>query len=298
VITVFPSFRPLRADDRNFVESFTRHLAPYSDFNFTSLWCWDVSGQVRISSLEGALVVRFSDYLTGLPFYSFCGGSAPASVARKVCEHAATEGIASILRLLPEETASELEADFEVAEDPGNFDYILCASAMSSYRGASLHGQRNYVNRFTREYNAAARRLDLTDHSSLRAIERLLDKWARDKQLLPAEIHNEFAALRRLFDYASGVPLIALGVFQGSQLLGFSISEVVAEPYAMLHFQKGDRAFVGIYPFIIQETARCLAALGCRLLNYQQELGLPALRQGKRSYKPLGFLKKFSATPT
>ncbi|MFH1170731.1 MAG: hypothetical protein V1704_04200 [Candidatus Vogelbacteria bacterium] len=37
------------------------------------MWSWDVNGEMRISELNGNLVVRFNDYLTGEPFYSFLG---------------------------------------------------------------------------------------------------------------------------------------------------------------------------------------------------------------------------------
>ncbi|MCA1638525.1 MAG: hypothetical protein LC768_09365, partial [Acidobacteria bacterium] len=63
MIPSFPHFRNLRADDKEAVESFTNQFPPYSDFNFTSLWCWNVSEKIQVSQLYGNLIVRFTDYV-------------------------------------------------------------------------------------------------------------------------------------------------------------------------------------------------------------------------------------------
>ena len=53
---------------RQYVEAFTRHHPPYSDFNFLSMWSWDTDGILRIGEINGNLAVRFADYVTGSPF--------------------------------------------------------------------------------------------------------------------------------------------------------------------------------------------------------------------------------------
>jgi hypothetical protein len=185
---------------------------------------------------------------------------------------------------------------FSVCEDRDNFDYILCVDAMNSFQGASLHGQRNFVSRFRRQNHTTTRELDLTAHSIRQQLEDLLDRWTRTKQMSPEEIRMEFSALRKFFDYHALSECLALGVFEGERLIGFSVSEVLDGTYAIFHFEKGDTERIGIYPYLMQETARRLAAHGCRYINYQQDLGIDGLRKSKLSYQPRAFLKKYRVT--
>jgi len=73
VLPQFPDFKCLEWNDRKQVEQYTAPFPPYSDFNFTSLYAWDVDNKMRISDLHGNLVILFSDYVTGEAFLSFIG---------------------------------------------------------------------------------------------------------------------------------------------------------------------------------------------------------------------------------
>lgn len=297
MIPSFPTLRPLRHDDRQAVEALTGHLPPYSDFNFTSLWCWNVSGAVRLSQLHGSLVVRFADYITNEAFYSFCGGSADSQTAATLIDFARSEGLPAILKLLPGESVADLSTlRFDVREDPDNFDYILSIEKVGSFCGNRLRGKRNFVQRFCRQNHTTTRELDLTADAYRNQIEKLLSRWAANKELSLQDTQNEFTAIRRFFECSSFSNFVTMGVIDADRLIGFSISEVLPGGYAMLHFEKGDIDRIGIYPYIMQETARRLSALGCRYLNYQQDLGVPGLRDSKRSYSPCTLLKKFRVT--
>ena len=73
MIPEFPQFKPIELSDKQEVEKITSQYPPYSDFNFVSMWSWDIKGEMRLSMLNGNLVVKFNDYITGEPFYSFLG---------------------------------------------------------------------------------------------------------------------------------------------------------------------------------------------------------------------------------
>lgn len=52
MIPQFPNFKKAEVADRGAVEAHTHKYDPYSDFNFTSLWAWDTSGERMISGLN------------------------------------------------------------------------------------------------------------------------------------------------------------------------------------------------------------------------------------------------------
>lgn len=86
MIPEFPEFKKLELSDKKDIEQFTSKFPPYSDFNFVSMWSWDIKGEMRVSQLNDNLVVRFTDYLTGEPFYSFLGNNKVNDTAEKLLE--------------------------------------------------------------------------------------------------------------------------------------------------------------------------------------------------------------------
>src|SRR3989344_9175835 len=98
MIPKFPQFKNLELSDKKDVEKFTSQFPPYSDFNFVSMWSWDVKGEMRLSTLNDNLVVRFTDYLTGKPFYSFLGNNKVNETAQTLINLSKKEGLKPELR--------------------------------------------------------------------------------------------------------------------------------------------------------------------------------------------------------
>ncbi|MEY4580839.1 MAG: hypothetical protein RL701_5542 [Pseudomonadota bacterium] len=73
MIPQFPQFKKLVVEDHEAVDAHTRGLQSYSDYNFTSMWAWNIEERRELSMLNDNLVVKFTDYVTGEPFLSFLG---------------------------------------------------------------------------------------------------------------------------------------------------------------------------------------------------------------------------------
>lgn len=292
----FPSFKNIDLADRALIESLTADYQPVSDYSFTSLWSWAIQGRTAFSILNKNLVIRFTDYISSEPFYSFLGNTETDKTVDILLERASKEGLSPLLRLVSEEVAQTLNIEkFHLTNDPSNNDYILSVDEMMTYGGNHLRGKRNFVNRFKRLYHSETRLLDLSDMTIQQQLKELFFLWGVRKDLRPAEIDNEYIALTRLFDACATADFLVIGVFVGDVLVGFSINEILNKEYAILHFEKADMStFVGVYPFVMQETARVVKAHGSKFINYEQDLGIPGLKYCKESYHPCEFLKKFT----
>src|SRR5438477_435448 len=122
----FPSFKKLELSDAPDIRRLTSRYAPFSDFNFGSLWSWDVKGRVKISQSDENLVVRFEQFETDLPFYSFIGHRALRKTAAALIEMSQNEGLEPRLDLVPESVARHLESGtFRCEEDLDEADYVL-----------------------------------------------------------------------------------------------------------------------------------------------------------------------------
>ena len=109
MIPQFPKFKKLELSDKKDVEEFTLKYPPYSDHNFAGTWSWDVKDEMQISKLNNNYVIRFINYITGEPFYTFLGETKVNETAKELLEFSIKEKIKPQLELIPEEVAQKLD---------------------------------------------------------------------------------------------------------------------------------------------------------------------------------------------
>ena len=299
MIPTFPEFKKLELSDREEVESFTKRFPPYSDFNFVSMWGWDVKGDMEISNLNNNLVVRFTDYLTGEPFYSFLGDTLVTETATELLTFAREKGMSPVLKLLPEETAKLIQSDaISVREDRDNFDYIHKIDDLKQYAGADFKQKRQEVNSFLQNNpDVTHRELDLRDVETREHAKTVFCKWAENKKQ-DGELYDNHEELffLKLLSLAESHNLVSTGVFRGQDLLGFMVTEPLPSGYTVGHAAKTDSSIKGVNAYLMKANSEILTSHGCHLLNYEQDLGLPNLRDGKNRFRPVAFLKKYQAS--
>jgi hypothetical protein len=300
-LPTFPRTRRLAITDRAAIEALTRCFLPYSDFLFTSLWAWDTEEACAIARLNGNLVVRFTDYAGGAPFYSLVGEGAVVESALTLLARARREGLAARLQLIPEVVIAadeRLSSRLSVTPDRDQFDYVYALADWAGLTGEGFARHRRQVARCRRHGGLAFRSLDLRDRAVQRAVVGLFDRWAALKPNQDGvALEQERTALTRTFALADGGRLAAGGLVAGERLVAFSIWEgLPGSPYAVAHFRKTDRSLEGLAATLRHEESRLLLARGYRLMNVEQDLGIGGLRAYKESLRPVRFLRKFVVT--
>ena len=296
----FPKFKELQLSDVEDVQRYTARYAPFSDFNFASLWSWNIDSSVLLSELNGNLVVRLGDYVTGAVFYSFLGDSRVNDTVEALIDLSCRENLQPRLQLVPEVVAGQLDTDrFSITEDDRHADYILMVDRLCTYQGARLASKRNEVRKFLRLCpQTRFEILDLSHASTIEQSQALFQRWNfRRSAPHDGEAEREFKAFERCLGSQAYFPLIGAGIFADEALVAFSILEIVDNKYAFTHFEKADMAnFPGIGSFLNQQVANLLASRGIQYINIEQDLGIAGLRMSKRSYFPCGYLRKFSVS--
>lgn len=290
----YPDFEPLSSTHGSTLKNFTQNFPPYSDFNFTSLFSYNTDSTVAVSNLHGNLVVRFSDYITNEPFYSFIGDQKIPETTKILLEKMKIEGLNPVIKLVPEYVVEKIDSDlFSIKEDEDNHDYILSVEQTQFYKGSSLKTHRNSVSRFLREHNPEIKTLDLSDIGTHNEIKQFFLTWVDIKGIPFSDAENEFMAVSNFLK----LPIdnfIGVGVYMDGVLSGFALCETLNKNYSMIHFEKADsKQFIGIYQYLMKETARILSEGGYKMINYQQDLGMLGLKKSKKSFSPMFYLKKF-----
>lgn len=299
MIPHFPEFKKLEFEDKADIEKFTHTFAPYSDFNFMSMWSWDIQGEKYVSELNGNLVVRFDDYITGEIFYSFLGNNMPNETAEMLLDFSVKEGLPAILKLLPEDSIRGLDAErFEIIEDRDNHDYIYDVDVLLRMDGGKFKSKRRHLKFFEENFpHAVIKEINLNDQFVKDEIVHLSREWAQEKGKSSDESENELQAISRFLDSHKPEHFIAVGIYIDGKLVAVSKVEK-HDDHATYHFKKAlTSSFRGIEPYLMRGLVKILDLRGVKYLNREQDLGIPGLRESKESYGPSRYLKKFRLSP-
>lgn len=294
MIPQFPKFKNLELTDRERIDEFTHDYPPYSDFNFTSMWVWNISNGIQISILHDNLVVRFTDYLTGEYFYSFLGHNKPQETVDTLLEYAEKNNVKTELKFITQEGIEHTDHT-DITPDHNNFDYIYDLQELSNCAGKKYETQRNLMHRF--ENRDKNHRIEFVNsvHNIKEQILELNNKWINNKNIKSENPHSkdETEAIKRLFDIPNNTHICATCVYKEDNLVAFFINEIIPESdYAIAHFVKADTSISGIYAYLINQNCKHLLSKNKKYLNYEQDMGLKNLRQSKQSLNPKIFLKK------
>ena len=294
----FPEFCPIELEYREHILQLTNSFLPYADFNFVELWCWNRGESGGASTLNGNLVVRWEDVVTGELFLTFIGRTAVEETASTLIDHALENGIDSRLLAVPGVVIdlAHLDGRFAVEDDPVNWDYLLSTAEWSAIGGARFKNKRNAIHRLQRNHDPTIRRLDLSDCRAQADVRRVCELWAELRQRTMETTRAEFAAIEKLLLYARkhrDNRLFAIGVYEGDQMVGFSINEELGDRFAIGHFAKADYRYEGIYPYMLRHVCQHMYSLGIEYLNIEADLGDPGLAIAKRLCHPVGMLKKY-----
>ena len=298
MIPEFPNFKKIELLDKKEVEEFVSKFPPYSAFNFTNLWAWDIRSDREISKLNENLVIRFTDYETGEPFVSFLGTNKCEDTISMLLSFANNSKIFPKLRFIAEESIEYLQSSkFNVKDDRDNFDYLFSPAKLAELQGVKFKKIRRLARIFSEEYPGAVFQLeDLSDLLIQEKIHLMLRRWECRKKVQnkTCDLRFEERALNRLLKNAKSHELILSCVFLHNTMLGFSIDEILPNKNAIAHFIKADNSFKGIYEFFNRELAQYLSTLDIELWNWQQDLNIKNLREAKLGYRPVAFLKRYT----
>ena len=290
----FPEFKKLELADKKDVEKFTAQFPPYSDFNFVSMWIWNVFDDMQISQLNQNLVVIFNDYLTSKPFVSFIGKNKISETTSELIKFSRENYKTPSLELITEEAAKELaNLGFTTIPDQDSHDYVYSTSHLASMDSWTQSTISKGIRRFIKTYPDYVIKQGLIQDIVEDEYLKMFGRWSDNKNTMNHFELNEYKAFRRLFQIKDeNIKVISLYV--KDILVGFTVYEILPNSYAMSHFAKADTSYhLAVYDILDWEEAKILKDQGVKYYNWEQDLGILGIRKAKMKYKPNFLLKQF-----
>jgi hypothetical protein len=117
----------------------------------------------------------------------------------------------------------------------------------------------------------------------------VLERWREEKGF-----EGDYAAAREALEHFRELKLRGALYLVNGRPAGWCLGEGLARGRMFaVHFEKGLDEYKGIYQFINQAFAASLPAYYTHI-NREQDLGDEGLRQAKMTYRPSGFVRKYT----
>ena len=292
MIPEFPKFKKLELSDKDDVEKFTSKFPPYSDFNFYSMWGWDIHNNIKLSRLNDNLVVLFKDYISDDSFLSFIGSKKVIETTHQLISFSKKNYKKNFLKLVPEEVFLHFKnSEFNVKVDRDASDYVYLVEHLANMKNWTQNTSGKRIRQFTKNNPTHVVKYSSVNEISPQEHKEMFRKWAKSKNINHLEL-NEYKAFERFSQIKNG-NLKFVSLYINETMVGFTMYEILSKNYAISHFAKADKNHhAAIYDLLNWEEAKHLHALGVKYFNWEQDLGMPGLRYSKIKYKPAFILRK------
>ncbi|MCR5716377.1 MAG: GNAT family N-acetyltransferase, partial [Lachnospiraceae bacterium] len=187
------------------------------------------------------------------------------------------------------------DPEYFVKEEEDLKDYLYDGESMRTLAGKKLTQKRNQINKFHRAYEGRweYRSLTCSNHDELMEFS---ENWFAARIEEEEDVESlicERNGIREILNDCCRIPYRAGGLFIDGKLEAFSIgTENFLESMAVISIEKANAEYQGIYQMINQQFL-LHEFPSVTLVNREDDMGLPGLRQAKSSYQPVGFARKY-----
>ena len=280
----FSAFKPVELRDREILEPFIMaRETRYCDYQFTGLYAWTRLYGTSWLLQENRLWLYSSLHkVAAMPLGADLAAPELAAVAGDL---AAWDGCREIVML--DQAYLDRRPDthdyFQVNPDPDNANYIYSSSKLVELSGKKLAKKKNLLNQFRRNH-PGYRVLPVQKEDMGRVLE-LSRRWCLVKDCEEDEFRHEKCALARIMADFDRLDIAGIKIALGDEIIAFSLFSALNSNTIDVNFEKFAPDIKGSGQVINWETARYVSAK-YPLINREQDLGQPGLRQAKRSYAP------------
>jgi hypothetical protein len=289
-------FEPIGLDKQeDYLNMLTRCPQVASDYSFMNLWGWAEEYGLNWSWNDDCVWIRQSRpevlYWAPVgPWYDIDWG---ARLEAKPDE-------STIFIRIPDKLVEHWQTIFKdqttIAEERGHWDYVYSVSDLIDLKGNRFHKKKNLLNQFVKKYEFAYVPFEPQLIGQAMAMQENWCTWrdCESSGVLSAENRAVFRVLEN-WEQLSGT--MGGAIFVDGSMVAYTVAEALTPQSVVIHFEKGDTRFKGVYQAINQMfLAHCPRDFAT--VNREQDLNDEGLRKSKLSYNPAEFVRKSRVTFT
>lgn len=291
-------FKKLTLEDK---ELFKKYINPYKflscEYSFTTLYIWKDACEIQYAIYKDALIIKKKDFEGNYHFMQPLGYREEdlQDILEYLAQYKKENNMDYVFKDLEEDFIEKVKAlcDEEqymyIEEDRDNFDYLYEAEKLIKLSGKKLHGKKNHYNFFVKEYNYEVKEIE---EEVIDDVIEAAEKWYVENNNDDKMLYYEMKSIEDLANNMSLFNLKGIAVYVDGKVAAFSLGEKLNDKLAVIHIEKGDMNYRGIYSFI-NKTFIDMCFSDVKIINREQDLGIEGLRKAKLSYHPIKLEKKF-----
>jgi hypothetical protein len=253
-----------------------------SELTFANIYLFRRAHRYRLAQLAGGLLLIVGEDTE--PFFVLPFGLPGRQTLDELFDRYGVSKCCS-----PSQAQQLAAMGYRIWEDRDNFDYLYRREDLVTLSGRKFHRKKNLVNLFLRSNTCMARPL-LAEYVGDAL--RILDAWRYQQ-----EKAGDYEAAREALENMDPLQLCGGIFYVNDEPAAYSLGEELLQGRVWAtHFEKAvdDARYRGLYQYVNQAFVSVLPEK-YELINREQDLGDPGLRQAKESYRPAGFVKKYRA---
>ena len=295
MIPQFPQFKPIQLEDRAVMgEIIWKYQPQTSEWSFTNLFIWRSHYGFQWSLYRDWALLLSTANPQELFFHQPIGPPSRLDVVRKCLQWLREEKGEKNPRI--ERADSRLVDEIRDAPDlvveptREQFDYIYRSKDLIQLAGRKYHGKRNHINKFFQTYAFTYSPLE---ERHLRECLELGGFWCEVRRCEEdMNLMGEWEAVREALAHFSELKIQGGVILIQDKVEAFSLGERLNPETAVVHIEKANPEIPELYAMINQQFCEKNWS-NVPMINREQDLGEPGLRQAKLSYLPDHLVEKF-----
>ncbi len=292
-IPKFPNFRPITISDGPFFEELFQEFPPsISEYTFTNLFAWMHSYNFQVSNYKQAYLI-ISKNKENTSLQSPIGEYTKKDII-DILKQASQSKLTNFFHRSNQQlvdTVNNNSSELEIIPEPAHFDYIYSREDLVTLKGRKFHDKKNLLNQFEKRYDACFE--PLTTKNAAEAIE-FEHNWCLNRKCeKDSSLAKESCTIFQMLTHFEALNLNGAIVRYKGKIIGLTMGEPLNKDTYVIHAEKGNYHYRGIYQFINQCFAQSIPEKYI-WINREQDLGIPGLRKAKKSYNPVHLEKKYT----
>jgi uncharacterized protein len=289
-IPEFPDSREILLEDKPLLDRLLALKKPeISAYTFTNMFAWRNDPKIEISRIGDWIIVHYNRSDSRICLEPLGEGCFKA--AMEVALNRA--GAAPVeLGYVPRLAAMLFEdrKDLSVELDRDNCDYLYLAEDLIALAGRKFDAKRNFISRFKANYDYEY--VPMTQATALECHE-FAEQWCEDRSCQTVEgLRRERCAVYQMLTHFDALGIRGGAIRVDGKIVAFSLGELLNPETLVVHVEKADSQYRGLYQLINNEF--CIQeAQNVKYVNREQDMGIEGLRKAKESYQPVRLVETY-----
>lgn len=289
-------FVRLTLESKTVLDSYLKNKSNNSESSFANLYIWSDYYHSMYSIVDGFLVILNTSPDGRIHCYMPYGDGDVGKCLDEIKDYIGKSGQPLRITNASMEQAEYIKKRYpnSIIDENRNFeDYMYLSESLASLSGRELHAKRNHLNRFKALYSYNYR--ELTENDFEECIRLSGEVVSKTRPVGSMGYEEEMRSIRKAFEHFSYLELCGGMIEIDGKIVAYTIGEALNPECALIHIEKADTAYNGIYAAINNEFVKN-RWLDYKYINREEDMGLEGLRKAKLSYRPDHLIQKFMCT--